>query len=85
MHPIFYAHWIIYFGVLNYTTFGVLTLCNLCVICISNRFHSCIFKLCIMIVHTLKMCTEDTGPEQSLVLLYRDVVVTLLMEILDTF
>ena len=27
-----------------------------------------IFKLCIMIVHNLKMCTNDTGPEQSLVL-----------------
>ena len=36
-----------------YTTFGVLTL-----FCNSNRFHSFIFKLCIMIVHTLKMCTQ---------------------------
>ena len=27
-----------------------------------------IFKLCIMIVHPLKMCTDDAGPEQSLVL-----------------
>ena len=33
-----------------------------------NRFHSFIFKLCIMNVHTLKMCTDDAGPEQSLVL-----------------
>ena len=33
---------------------------------ISNSF---ILKLCIMIVHTLKMCTRDAGPEQSLVLL----------------
>ena len=40
----------------------------LCVICNSNRFHSFIFKLCIMIVHTLKLCTGDAGPEQSLVL-----------------
>ena len=31
--------------------------CLLCVICDSNSFHSFIFKLCIMIVHTLKMCT----------------------------
>ena len=34
----------------------------------SNRFHSFIFKLWIMIVHTLRMCTGDAGPEQSLVL-----------------
>ena len=52
-----------------YTIFGVLTLCNLCVICNSNRFHSFMFKLEIMIVHTMKMCTEDTGPEKSSVLL----------------
>ena len=50
------------------TIFGVLTLCNLCVICNSNRFHSFMFKLEIIIVHTM-MCTEDTGPEKSLVLL----------------
>ena len=29
----------------------------LAVICDSNSFHFFIFKLCIMIVHTLKMCT----------------------------
>ena len=40
----------------------------LCVICNSNRFHSFIFKLCIMIVNRLKMCTGDAGSEQSLVL-----------------
>ena len=40
----------------------------LCVIYNSNRFYSFIFKLCIMIVHTLDMCTSDAGPEQSLVL-----------------
>ena len=28
-----------------------------CVICNSNSIHSFIFKLCIMIVHTLEMCT----------------------------
>ena len=39
-----------------------------CVICNSNRFHTFIFKLCLMIVNTLKMCTGDAGPEQSLVL-----------------
>ena len=42
----------------------------LCVICNSNRFHSFIFKICIMIVHTLKMCTGDAGREQSLVLFF---------------
>ena len=31
--------------------------CLVCVICNSNSFHSFIFNLCIMIVHTLKMCT----------------------------
>ena len=30
--------------------------CLVCVICNSNRIHSFIFKLCIMIVHKLKMC-----------------------------
>ena len=38
--------------------------CLVCVICNSNSFHFFIFKLCIMIVHTLKMgtyyfCTFD--------------------------
>ena len=32
--------------------------CLVCVICNSNSIHSFIFKLCIMIVHTLKMCTS---------------------------
>ena len=32
--------------------------CLVCVICNSNSFHSFIFKLCIMIVRTLKMCTS---------------------------
>ena len=32
--------------------------CLVCVICNSNSFHSFIFKLCLMIVHTLKMCTS---------------------------
>ena len=44
------------------------TLYNLCVICSLIQFNSCIFELCILIVHTLKMCTDDAGPEQSLVL-----------------
>ena len=32
--------------------------CLVCVICNFNSIHSIIFKLCIMIVHTLKMCTS---------------------------
>ena len=32
-------------------------------------FNSLILKLYIMIVHTFKMCTDDAGPGQSLVLL----------------
>ena len=32
--------------------------CLVCVICNSNSFHSFIFKLFLMIVHTLKMCTS---------------------------
>ena len=31
--------------------------CPVCVMCNSYSIHFCIFKLCIMIVHTLKMCT----------------------------
>ena len=72
MHPIFCAHLIIYLGVLN-SDFGVLTFCIMCVICNLNRFHSFIFELCIMIIHTLKMCTGDAGPEQILVLFLIDV------------
>ena len=70
MHPIFCAYLIIFLGLLN---LDIITstppLDYLCVICNSNRFHSFIFKLCIMIVNMLKMCTGDAGPEQSLVLL----------------
>ena len=32
--------------------------CLVCVICNSNSFYSLIFKLCLMIVHTLKKCTS---------------------------
>ena len=32
--------------------------CIVCVICNSNSFNSFIFKLCLMIGHTLKMCTS---------------------------
>ena len=68
---IFCAHLIIFLGVMNldiimssppFESLHCLFVCN------SNRFHSFIFKLCKMIVHTSKMCTNDAGPEQSLVL-----------------
>ena len=32
--------------------------CLVFVICISNSIHYFIFKLCLMVVHTLKMCTS---------------------------
>ena len=32
--------------------------CQVCVICNSKSFHSFLFKLCLMIVHILKMCTS---------------------------
>ena len=32
--------------------------CLVCVICNSKSFHFLIFKLCIIIAHTLKMCTS---------------------------
>ena len=50
----------------------MLTLCNLCVFCIQidliPLYSNYIFKLCIMIVHSLKICIGDAGPEQSFVL-----------------
>ena len=30
-----------------------------CVLCDSNSFHSFVFKLCIMIIHILKICTSQ--------------------------
>ena len=78
VHLLFCAHLIIFYYIFGsaehrlyyvYTTFGMLTLCNLCVICYSSSFHSFIFKLYIMGVHTFKMCMGDAGPEQSLVFL----------------
>ena len=76
MHPIFCAHLIIFLGLLNLeiitSTLPLDCLRCLCVVCNSNRSHSVIFKLCIMIINTLKLCTGDAGPEQSLVLFYLD-------------
>ena len=73
MHPIFYAHLIIYFGVLKLDIITS-TLPLECVICISNRFHSFIFEFCIMIVHTFQMGTNDAGPEQSLVCYFSNMI-----------
>ena len=69
VHLLFCAQLIIILGVLNLDiiTSSPPLECLYCVIlCNSNSFHSFTFKLCIMIIHTLKMCTGDVGPEQSL-------------------
>ena len=60
VHLLFRAHFInivSFLGVLNLNIFPsqMLRWCLVFVIC--NTFHSFIFKLCKMIVHTLKMCT----------------------------
>ena len=67
MHPIFCSHLIIFLGVLKLdiiasTPHLECLHCEICVICNSNRFNYFIFKLCIMIVYTLKMCAGDAGP-----------------------
>ena len=62
MHLLLYAHFMnIFFhfwGVLNLDIFSLemLKWFLVCVIRNSKSFHSLIFKLCIMIVHTLNMC-----------------------------
>ena len=62
MHLIFCTHFIVFFSfkVLDLRMFfsKILRGCLVCVICYSNNFHSLIFKLCIMIVYTLNMCTS---------------------------
>ena len=73
MHPIFFAHLIILLDLLHLDLSSLhhilmAYIVYLCVMFNSNRFHSFIFKLCIMIVDKLKICTDDAGPEQSLVL-----------------
>ena len=47
-------------GILNLDIFlfKMLRWCLVCVMCNSNSFHSLLFKLCIMIVHTLNMYTS---------------------------
>ena len=67
VHLLFYAHFMNIFhffslggggGVLNLDIFslGMLRWFLVCVICNSKSFYFLIFKLCIMIVHTLNMC-----------------------------
>ena len=71
MHLKFCAHLMICLGVLNLDIIRSTPPME-CLPCISNsnRFDSFIFKLCIMIVHTLKLCIGEAGPEQSLALSY---------------
>ena len=58
------AHFIFFFSFLtgvehrHFSPSEMLSGCLVCVICNFNSIHSIIFKLCIMIVHTLKMCTS---------------------------
>ena len=42
----------------HFFPFEMLSGCLVCVICNSNSVHYLIFKLCVMIVHTLMMCTS---------------------------
>ena len=63
VHLLYCAHFIIFFSFLmgvehrHFSPSEMLSRCLVCVICNFNSIHSIIFKLCIMIVHTLKMCT----------------------------
>ena len=54
----FHEYFFSFMGVLNLDIFSseMLRWFLVCVICNSKSFHSLIFKLCIMIVHTLNMC-----------------------------
>ena len=62
VHLLYCAHFIIFFSFLtgvehrHFSPSEMLSGCLVCVICNFNSIHSIIFKLCIMIVHTLKMC-----------------------------
>ena len=54
-----FINFLSFLGVLNLDNFSIPMLwgCLVCVICNSKSFHSFLFKLCLMIVHILKMCT----------------------------
>ena len=72
---VFCAHLIIFLRVLNLdiiTSAPPLECLHCLCYLYFNRFYSFIFKLYIIIVHTLKMCTGDAGPKQSLVLVSAD-------------
>ena len=61
VHLLFYAHFMNIFSLLGGLELRHFSLERLrwflvCVICNSKSFHSLIFKLCIVIVHTLNMC-----------------------------
>ena len=60
VHLLFCAGFIIFFTVLTGVELPSVMLrrCLVFVICNSNSIHYFIFNLCIMIVHTLKMCTS---------------------------
>ena len=61
VHLLFCAHFIFFFTFLTgVDIFSTVMLrgCLVCVTCNSNSIHYFIFKLCIMIVHTLKTCTS---------------------------
>ena len=63
LHLIFCAHFIDIFVIFRAVKLShfypseMLTGCLLCLIFNSSSFHSYIFKLCILIVYTLNMCT----------------------------
>ena len=63
VHLLFYARFMDIFSFLGglelrhfFSLVEMLRWFLVCVICNSKSFHSLIFKLCIMIVHTLNMC-----------------------------
>ena len=60
-HFVHISYFLSYFWwVLNLDIFPseMLRGCLVCVICNSNSIHYFIFKLCLMVAHTLKMCTS---------------------------
>ena len=73
VHPIFCAHLIIFLRVLNLDIITSAPPLE-CLHCLCYLYFKQIlfvlFKLCIIIVHTLKMCTGYAGPKQSLVLFF---------------
>ena len=62
---------IIFLGVLNLDIMSTPLLeclhCVICVLSVTQTDFILLYSNCIMIVHTLKMCTSDAGLEQSLI------------------